>query len=182
MSQRLVDAPYLVLPRRRGLVLRAPSGPLRLATLGDFFRAFGFMPPLAGGALLAPQPAEDVMLQNILNKTAPQTLKMKLYTSNTTPGETDTEATYTEMGAVQGYVEVSLTPGSWTITPGNPTSAAYPQITWTFTAGGPTSVYGYYVVQTTSGKIMWAERFSGAPFVVQNNGDQIQITPQITLE
>jgi hypothetical protein len=131
--------------------------------------------------LLVPNAAEDVMLQNILNKTAPQSGRLKLFTSNTTPAETDTEASYTEAAGF-GYVDIGpLTPASWTITPGAPTSAAYPEQTFTFT-GALGNVYGYYVVQTTSGKILFAERFSTGPFNIANNGDQIKVTMQFTGE
>lgn len=125
-------------------------------------------------ALLVPSAAEDVMFQNILNITAPQTLKLKLYTNNYTPVEGSTEANFTE-AAGNGYADVSLTPGNWVITPGNPSSADYPQVTFTFT-GNLGNVYGYYVVQTTSGKIMWAELFTDGPYNIVNNGDQIKIT------
>ena len=131
-------------------------------------------------ALLVPNAAEDVMLQNILNKTAPQDGRLKLYTNNITPAETDTEASYTEAAGF-GYADILFSPASWTITPGAPTSAAYPQQTYTFT-GALGNVYGYYVVQTTSGKILFAERFSTGPFNMVNNGDQIKVTPQFTGE
>jgi hypothetical protein len=133
-----------------------------------------------GMALLVPNAAEDVILQNILNKTAPQDQRLKLFTNNVTPAETDTEASYTE-AAGNGYSDVALNGAAWTVTPGNPTSAAAAQQTFTFT-GALGNVYGYYVVQQTSGKILWAERFTGAPFVINNNGDQIKITPQFTGE
>ena len=108
-------------------------------------------------ALVTPNAAEDVMFQNILNKTAPQTLRLKLYTNNYTPVEASTEADFTEASG-NGYADVSLTASSWTITPGAPTSAAFPQQTFTFT-GNLGNVYGYYIVQTTSGKIMWAKNW-----------------------
>jgi len=135
---------------------------------------------LVFAALLVPNAAEDVMLQNILNKTAPQDGRLKLYTNNITPAETDTEASYTEAAGF-GYADILFSPASWTITPGAPTSAAYPQQTYTFT-GALGNVYGYYVVQTTSGKILFAERFSTGPFNIVNNGDQIKVTPQFTGE
>jgi hypothetical protein len=132
-------------------------------------------------ALLVPNVAEDVMLQNILNKTAPQNGALRLFTSNTTPAETDTFATYTEAAGF-GYAAINpLAPGSWTITPGAPTSAAYPEQTFTFT-GALGNVYGYLVNQTTSTILMWAERFTTGPFNIQNNGDQIKITMQFTGE
>ena len=131
-------------------------------------------------ALLAPNAAEDVMLQNILNKTLPQNVVLRLYSNNVTPAETDVAATYTEVTGF-GYTSVTLPGTSWTITPGNPTSASFAQQTFTFT-GSFGNVYGYFMTQLTSGFIMWAERFTDGPYNIVNNGDQIKITPVITLE
>jgi hypothetical protein len=150
-------------------------------SLVDVARAMGLVPILRGGALLVPNQAEQIGLEYFLAIDVPTDLTVKLYTSDTTPGETHTEATYTEMTATMSYVDVDLTAGSWVVTPGAPTSAAYPQIIWTFSAGGPVSIYGYFIVRA-DGKLMWAERFTGAPFVVQNAGDQVKVTLAITLE
>lgn len=130
--------------------------------------------------LLVPNASEVIMMENFLNKTAPQNLVLKLYSSNTTPAETDTVAAYTELSG-GGYADINLVAANWTVTPGNPTSAAYPEQTFTFT-GAAGNVYGYYVVQAVSGALMWAERFTNAPLNIQNNGDEIRITLQITLE
>jgi hypothetical protein len=130
--------------------------------------------------LLVSNSAEAIIMGNFLNKTAPQDLRLKLYSSDTTPAESDTQATYTETTG-GGYSDVALTAASWTITPGNPTLSAYPEITFSFT-GVAGNVYGYYVVQEISGALLWAERFTSAPLNIQNNGDEIRITLQITLE
>jgi len=131
-------------------------------------------------SLLVPNVGEDVMLQNILNKTAPQNGRLKLYTNNITPAETDVTATYTEAAGF-GYADILLSPASWTITPGGPTSAAYPEQTFTFT-GALGNVYGYFVPQTTSTILLFAERFTTGPFLIANSGDQIKVTPQFTGE
>lgn len=117
------------------------------------------------------------MLQNILNKTPPQNGVLKLFKSNTTPVESDTEATYTEANFA-GYASVTLAPGSWTVTPGAPTSAAYPEQTFT-ASGGVQNIYGYYVVQETSGKILFAERFTNGPYAIQV-GSPIKVTLNFT--
>lgn len=52
-------------------------------------------------------------LANIVNKTAPENFVLKLFTSNTTPAETDTAASYTE-AAGNGYAAKTLTGASWT--------------------------------------------------------------------
>lgn len=133
-------------------------------------------------ALLVPNQGEQIALEALLNKTAPQNLDLKLFKSNTTPGETDTEATYTEADFT-GYALVQLTAASWTVTPGAPTEAAYAQQTFTSTAGSQNqNVYGYMIIQRVSGKLVYAERFSDGPYNIVNNGDAIKVTPKITAD
>lgn len=130
---------------------------------------------------LVPDTGETLALKNFLNHTAPQDQLLKLFVNNVTPAEGDTAASYTEM-STQGYASKALTGTSWVVTPGAPTSAAYAQQTWTFDGtGGSTVVYGYYVVQASSGVLMFAERF-GTPPTIVNNGDQIKVTPTITAD
>jgi len=130
--------------------------------------------------LLVPNAAEVIIMENFLNKTAPQDLVIKLYSSDTTPAETDTVATYTETSG-GGYSDETLVAANWTVTPGAPTSASYPEVVFAFT-GAAGNIYGYYIVQAVSGDLVWAERFTNGPFNVQNNGDEIKVTPNITLE
>ncbi len=125
---------------------------------------------------------EGLALEAILNKTAGQNLVLKLFKNNITPGETDTEGSYTEADFT-GYSAPTLTGSSWTVTPGAPSSAAYAQQTFTSSADQASqSVYGYYLVQASSGKSIWAERFSDGPYAIANNGDAIKITPTITAD
>jgi hypothetical protein len=133
-------------------------------------------------ALLVPNNGEGDMLKAIVNHTAAENLVLKLFKSNTTPAEGDTAATYTEADFT-GYSSKSLTGGSWTITEGAPSNAAYAEQTFTSTANQASqSVYGYYLVRATSGRIAWAERFSDGPYAIANNGDAIKVTPTITLD
>lgn len=130
--------------------------------------------------LVVPNASEAIIMENFLNITAPEDLVLKLFSSNHTPVETDTVADYTET-AGGGYTSIPLNAASWTVTPGGPTSAVYPEQTFSFT-GAVGNIYGYYVVQAVSGNLVWAERFTSAPIDIQNNGDEIRITLQITLE
>lgn len=136
--------------------------------------------PLAFGTLVVPNVGEDLALKALLNHTAGVNQTLKLYTSNTTPAETDTAATFTE-AAGNGYAAINLTGSSWVFTPGAPSQAAYAEQTFTFT-GALGNVYGYFVVQQGTGTLLWAERFTGAPFNIANNGDQIKVTPVITAD
>ena len=130
-------------------------------------------------ALLVPNQGEGIFLTNIVNKAAAENLVLRLYSSNTTPAEADTELTYTEVTGANGYAAVTLAGASWNApTEGDPTFIDYAKQTFTFT-GAEGNVYGYYLTQVTSGKLVYAERFAAAPYNIVNNGDKIEVTPKI---
>lgn len=132
--------------------------------------------------ILVPTVGEVKLLEFALGFSAPGNQLLKLYTSNTTPADGDTAATYTEMGAVQAYAYKTLAKASWSIaTSSSVGTATYAAQTWTFDGtGGSATVYGYFVTDATSGVLLWAERFSASK-TAANNGDVIIITPVITL-
>lgn len=133
-------------------------------------------------ALLVPNTGEVIALKALLNHTAPQNLVLRLYKNDTTPAESDTDATYTEADFT-GYASITLTGGSWVVTPGAPTSAAYAQQSFTSSAGSQNqAVYGYYLTQLASGTLVYAERFSDGPYTIVNNGDAIKIVPTISCD
>lgn len=130
--------------------------------------------------LLIPNPSEVSLLQFALGFSTPGNQLLKLFTNNVTPGDSDVAATYTEMTTL-GYAAKSLSKANWTVaSSGGVGTAVQPVQTWTFTAGTPVTVYGYFVTDSTTGLLLWVETFSTAK-VIQNNGDQIIITPTITL-
>jgi hypothetical protein len=126
-------------------------------------------------ALSFPDQGENIALEAIVNKTAPQNLVLRLYSSNTTPGESDTEATYTET-TITGYSAITLTGASWGTASGG--SIAFAQQTFTFSGSG--TLYGYYMTQATSGKLVYSERFSDGPYTYPSGGGTLKITPTIT--
>lgn len=131
-------------------------------------------------ALVVPNNSEVVMLRYILNIENPENLIMKLFVNDVVPNEGTTEASFVEASG-NGYTEQNLLPGNWGIVAGDPSVAEHSELTWTFT--GPLGlVYGYYVVRDASDDLLWAERFTNGPYNVQQNGDQIKITPRLTLE
>ena len=109
-----------------------------------------------------------------------QALHLRLYTNNYTPVQATTEAAVTEASG-NGYAAAALTGGSWTLSGSSPTQAAYAQQVFTFT-GALGNVYGYYVTRDSDSKLMFAELFSNGPYNIQNNGDQIKVTLQFTLQ
>lgn len=134
-------------------------------------------------ALVVPNASEVIMLNYILNIDAPENLSIRLYANNVIPDENSTVATFTEVANGLGYTTggISLTPGSWSVISGNPSQAEHTEVTWTF-SGAAGNIYGYYVTRDTGGELMWAERFTNGPFNITTNGDEIKITPRLTLE
>ena len=131
-------------------------------------------------ALRVTDEGEVIALKALLNHTAGQNLVLKLYQNNITPADTDVAGTYTEC-TFTGYANVTLKGGSWTVTPGAPAVASYAQQTFTSSADqAAQNVYGYFLTQLGSGTLVYAERFTGAPFVIQNLNDNIKVTPRLT--
>lgn len=137
---------------------------------------------LALGTLTLSKQGEQLMLEAICNKTAPQALVLCLFKNDVTPTDDFTEASVTEADFT-GYGSIALTAANWTWTTGDPSYIAFAKQTFTSSAGSQNQpIYGYYVKQTTSGKYVWGERFADAPYTIVNNGDKIEVTPKLTLE
>ena len=137
-------------------------------------------------ALVVPDVAEVQMLIRLvgdITSLPSRNQVMKLYTS---PAgdilENFTAASFTEATAA-GYAAATMVPAGWTAATVSGTSTATysPDVTFSFTAAE--TVMGYYVVDTTSPTpvLLWAESFSGGPFVLPSSGGQIQITPTLSL-
>ena len=126
-------------------------------------------------ALVVVDGGELIALKALVNHTAQATnLTLCLFKSNTTPGNTDTLATYTEADFT-GYSAATLTGGSWVVT-GNPIT--YAKQTFTSSAGSQNQdVYGYYLKAGTD--LIYAERFTDGPYNIANNGDKIEVTPSL---
>lgn len=129
-------------------------------------------------ALNFPDVGENLALEMIVNKTAPQNLVLKLFQNNITPSDTDTAATYTE-ATFTGYSSIALAGGTWGAASGG-TITYGAQQTFTCSGASSQSIYGYYVIQTTSTVLLYSERDVAAPFVITNSGDNIKLTPTIS--
>lgn len=124
-------------------------------------------------SFVVPQASKATLFNLILNKAAQEELKLKLYSNNVTPGNGDTAATYTECSG-SSYAAIALAHASFTVTPGSPTTFAYPAQTFTLTAA--LTAYGYFVVGATSGLLYFSELFTGGPYVIPAGGGTIQVT------
>lgn len=131
-------------------------------------------------ALLVPTVGEDKLLEFALGKSTPGDQTLKLYVNNYTPVDGSVAGSFTEM-STHGYAAKTLTKASWTVAQaGGVATGTYAAQTWTFTAAAVVTVYGYYIVDSTTGILLWAELFNSGK-AIQYAGDQIVITPTITL-
>jgi len=131
--------------------------------------------------LIVPNSREVDILTNFLTPA----LTLRLYGNNATPSATSVAGDFTEI-AGGGYASKSLTFANWTITGGAPSIALYNSTqAWTFTGAinAPGTIYGYYIIETVSGALKYAERFSAGvvPFS-PINGSIVKVLPRITAE
>lgn len=151
-------------------------------------------------AFVIPNEGELRLINELLDGgLARENWTLKLFKSNTTPGETDTSATYTAVTTSDwpGYADVTLTrtvSGSTWNTPanGSPTNSwsaeasvaesTYGSAALTFTnnhASNVVTVYGYIIVGATSAKLIAAETFAASRTL--NPNDQLTFTPRFGL-
>lgn len=107
---------------------------------------------------------------------------LKLYSNNKTPAAGDTAASYTEVTG-GGYAAKLLTFANWVVSAGSPAVAQYNAAQYFNFTGTAGSMYGYFLVRTSGGLLILAERFPEAsvPFT-PINGSLVRLTPRITLD
>lgn len=125
---------------------------------------------------------EAIFLANMLKKQAGYDYDVRLYSNNATPSPTSVAGDFVEVSG-GGYSLQQLTASTWNITGTDPTTASYgATISFTFTGAPSTNsgyVYGYYVTVRSgadAGVMVWGDRFTNAPIIIANNGDEIRIT------
>lgn len=128
--------------------------------------------------ILVPDEGANAALEIITNKTAAQDLVLRLFQNDVTPAAGDTEASYTT-ATFSGYADITLTGASWGTAAAR--TIAYALQTFTHDGGGTAnSVYGYILLQTTSGIVVGGERAATAPITMGVLNDKIEITPAIS--
>lgn len=129
-------------------------------------------------AILLTDSGKQKALEYLVGKnTTTESLILKLYSNDYTPDIEDTLDDYVEVTTANGYAAKGLSLAQWSVAAG---SAVYPQQTWTFT-GAAGNIYGYYAISSLANEVIFAERFSGAPYTVATNGDTIKVTLNLTL-
>lgn len=119
----------------------------------------------------------EIILKSMTGvSTSTETLIMKLYSNNYTPTTLSVLTDFTEVTG-GGYTQKSLSASAWTMT-GNAISTTPQLFTFTSNIG---SIYGYYLVGATSGKLIASERFTSGPFNIAASGDSITVTATISV-
>lgn len=127
---------------------------------------------------------ETVLLDLLTNQGtySPEDLILRLFKNNYTIVDGTTEGSVTEAD-FEGYAGVTLTGASWTITPGAPSTAVYDTQTFTSTQDQTLQyIYGYWLAQSVSGKLVCAENFSDGPYAIVNNGDYVEVAPGLSMK
>jgi len=134
-------------------------------------------------ATIIPNAAEQLWLKHVLNHTAPQNQVLKLFTNDITPDENTTASSFTEASG-GGYANKPLTGTSWSFATNasNEAEATYTAQTFTFTGAltGSATIYGWYLVEATSGLLLACERI-GSSITPVNNGDNLVVNPLLQL-
>ena len=134
-------------------------------------------------AIIIPSTSEVLLLQRALGNTPTENAVLKLFTNDYTPLATSAAGNFTEMTG-HAYAAKTLSAANWVAISdaGGVAVASYPQQSWTFTADtAPITIYGYFVVGATTGQLLWAERMPN-PYVVENDGDVLKITPRFAAD
>jgi len=139
---------------------------------------------------VCPNEGELQLINDLLNG-GTHNWTLQLFKTNVTPAETDTNSTYTAADFTN-YTTKTLTRTvnngvTWnTPASGSPTGSwsaeasvaesTYQQLSWTCGASGNT-IYGYWIVDATTTKVILAEAFGTARTLA--NGDTLNLTPRI---
>ena len=123
-------------------------------------------------ALKVPNVGEQEFLSRALTY---EGSKLKLYTNNYVCTETSVIGDFTEM-SVAGYAQKSLATGSWS------TSSTATYAEQEFLPTTAVSAYGYVVTNSAGTVVLWAEQFTGAPYVIPAGGGSIKVTLNITAD
>jgi len=128
--------------------------------------------------LVCPDPGEILLLQYIVGLVDAGNPVLHLYANDVTPSDSTVVGDLTQATS-SGYAPITLVSSNWTTTQSSGvTTAVYSEKTFSFSTDAV--CYGYYVTSTT-GQLLWLERFSGAPFSIPDGGGSVSITNKLTL-
>jgi len=102
---------------------------------------------------------------------------LRLYSNDNLPEE-PTAADFEEVQG-PGYIGKAMRAQGWDITRA-PEEATYPKQTFAF-SGAAGVVRGWYITRNSDGRLRWYAPLSGGPQRIVNDGDEISVTPSLSL-
>ena len=120
----------------------------------------------------------DEGLSDWITRMQASNLSLRLYQNNVTPDRDTVFADLTE-SSFTGYAAVAIASGDWTnlaIAAHVLRSVASPK-TFTNSGGAAQDVYGYFVTEPATGRIMAVARFDLAPVSIAALGGTVVVTP-----
>jgi hypothetical protein len=133
---------------------------------------------LRRGSLVVPDVGEVLALKRLTYQNVAN-LTLKLFKTNVSPAESDTNATYT-IADFTGYSDVTLTDtqsgSTWAVptTSSGTSSTTYAQQSWTL-SGTSQTIYGYNILESTT--LFIAEAFATARTLADT--DILKLTPAL---
>lgn len=125
--------------------------------------------------LIVPEEGQKKLLDMLVGATGFTGVRLRLYKNNYTPVAGSVYSSFTEAD-FSGYAGVTPSFSAATIVNGKGNIQDSAARDFTHNGGGTANtVYGYYVVESGSTKILWAERFP-SPLLMSVGGDKITIT------
>jgi len=104
-------------------------------------------------------------------------LRVRLFKNNFTPAATNVLADFTEANFT-GYAEQTPVYGAAALNGNNNAQATAAALTFTMgTPGTTNTIYGWYEVDGSNGKVLYSERF-GSPLSFASAGDNVVLTPK----
>jgi|SRR6185503_155390 len=141
-------------------------------------------------SMVCPHEGEIQLQTDLVTGGSLENWTLKLYKSNTTPAEGDTAVTYTEADFT-GYSAKTLTRSTgsttWSTPAGSGSVLESGCSISTYHSGTPQSwsatsaqtIYGYFIIGATSGKVIFAEKFASAVSLI--NPSTITVQPSFEL-
>jgi len=132
-------------------------------------------------ALVVPDEGEIELLKKLLkNTTDTENYLMRLYQNNYTPSGTTTAIDFTEAN-FSNYADKTIARIDWATPTTNANNKAESSVavqSWTCGTVGNT-IYGYYIIGSVSGKVLWAEKFASTR--VLEDSDVLNVYPKFNL-
>lgn len=132
--------------------------------------------------LLVPDVGEKVLLDYLRSSFQSMPLILRLFQNDHVPTPADDITAYVEAN-FDGYSQIVLG-GPWSVASMLDGRAFIAQVVQVWTSSGavtPNDIWGYYIVTSDGTRLVLAERFPVAPVLVSAAGDQVVVTPSLTL-